>query len=230
MSSPSAAQFLLGLIPARAGSKRVADKNGRPFAGTTLLQWSVRHALAARALDRVGLSTDSDRYRELAAASGLAEEYRRPDALATDQAGSAEVVLDYVDWLGARGGPAVTHVVLLQPTSPFRTAAAIDQSIDAWRRSGRPGLVSVSPAAPDHRFLVRADARTGLTRLDAALAPVHVLEGSLYITPVERLRATGKFWDADSLPWVVDHPRPHDIDTPEDFRMAERLLAGETAP
>lgn len=217
-------QHLLGLIPARCGSKRVPDKNGRPFAGTTLLQWSVHQAMAAKSLDAVGLSTDSLDYVELARKAGLEENYRRPAALGADTTGSADVILDYLDWLAGRGARMPTHVVLLQPTSPFRTAATIDNAIAAWRQSGRESLVSVTPTAPDHRFLVRDDGQGRLMRLDSALAPVYALEGSLYITPVALLRAQGRFWDENSLPFVVSHPRPFDIDTAEDFTAAQCLL------
>lgn len=219
---------LLGLIPARRGSKRVPDKNGRAFAGTSLLGWAVRQGLQVAALNRLGLSTDSPAYLDIARREGLEETYLRPDNLATDQANSAEMALDYVDWLAREHGEAVSHVVLLQPTSPFRLAKHIDAAVGQWRRSGRPSLVSVTPAAPDSRFLVRRAADGRVERLDAALAPVYVLEGSIYITPVEMLRAGGRFWEQNSELFVVEHPHAFDIDTPEDFVAAEAMIASRT--
>lgn len=218
---------LLGFIPARSGSKRVADKNLRPCAGESLIARTVRCALSVPALDGIGFSSDSPAYVAEARAAGLSVDYLRPAELATDEAGSAAVVVDYLDWLDRRDAGGYTHVVLLQPTSPLRRPADVVAAIRQWRASGRPSLVSVCPAAPDPRFLVRRTPDRGLVRLDQGLDPVYVLEGSIYITPVDMLRTRGKFWDDDSEAFVLSHPRPYDIDTEADFAAAEALLRSQ---
>lgn len=219
-------QRLLGLILARQGSKRVPNKNIRPFAGSSLLELSIRHAQASTSLDGLGLSTDSPEYLCLAQQAGLAETYLRPAHIADDQTSSADTVLDYLDWLCLHGQSQFTHVVLLQPTSPFRTSDIIDKAIGAWRQSDRSSLVSVTPAAPSHNFLVHHDIDGKLRTLASSLDPIFVLEGSLYVTPVEQLRQTKRFWNEDSLPYVINHPRPYDIDTTADMSAAERLVEG----
>lgn len=221
---------LLGLVLARSGSRRVLDKNVRPFAGSSLIERAVAGALAARGLDAVGFSTDSPRYLDLVRRAGLDETYLRPAALARDDTSSAATVLDYLAWRADRDGVPFTHVVLLQPTSPFRTAAHIDAAVAEWRTSGSTSLVSVRPAQPHAGLLLFRHGDGRLVRHPADGPEAFVLDGALYITPVGMLEASGRFWDQDSTLFVTPMSCPWDVDTEADFALAEHLAAAETAP
>ncbi|MFD2235484.1 cytidylyltransferase domain-containing protein [Phaeospirillum tilakii] len=218
---------LLGLLPARAGSKRIPDKNARPLAGKSLIARAVETARGASSLDALGFSTDSPRYLALARAAGLAEDYLRPAHLAGDQAGSAEMAADYLRWRAARGD-VFTHLVLLQVTSPFRTAVQIDAAVAQWRASGRHSLVSVGLVADKGSlvFMERGGRRERLAAEDRA----YVLDGALYITPVEMILAEGRFFDSDAAFYVTSYPRWFDLDTPADWAMAEGILASPAGP
>lgn len=113
---------VLGLIPARGGSKGVPNKNIRKICGKPLIVWTIERALQAETLDRVLVSTDSEAIADIARAAG-AEVQMRPAELATDTA-STQDVMAYV----LRQCPADT-LVLLQPTSPFRENGRIDECI-----------------------------------------------------------------------------------------------------
>ncbi len=217
---------LLGFIPARGGSARAPRKNVRDFAGSSLLALAVTAAIGAKRLDRVGLSTDREDYAAKAAQAGLTESYRRPAGLATDSASAGDCVLDYLQWSDEAGLPPVSHVVLLQPTSPFRTAGDIDGAIDLWRRSGRPSLASVTPAAHNPRFVVSRNRETGKQIREGKNddRDFYVLDGAVFITPVEMIRDTGRFWDEDSELYVKNYPVLYDIDTKADFAAAEAIL------
>jgi CMP-N,N'-diacetyllegionaminic acid synthase len=219
-------QTLLAFIPARAGSKRLADKNVRAIAGRSLLELAIHSALGATEIDEIGLSTDSLDYLKLAAKAGHHEEYRRPPEVSGDHASTADTALDYLRWRSAQGAAAVTHLVLLQPTSPLRGPQLVDAAINAWRASGKPGLVSVARAAPSAGYLVIRDIDDpkGQLRTTNAEEEVFVLDGSIFITPVELLEREQRFWNADSDIFVNAYPRPYDIDDELDFYAAEFLI------
>jgi CMP-N,N'-diacetyllegionaminic acid synthase len=218
--------FLLGFIPARSGSKRLPDKNVRQFGGSSLLTLAIKGAMRARGLDAVALSTDSEAYLTLARDAGLEEGYRRPPHLASDETSSADTVIDYLDWRVARSLLTPSHVVLLQPTSPFRDANQIDAAITAWRRSGKPGLVSVAAIIPDPAHLVFHDdyGRIVTCRSADKATAAYILDGAIYIAPVELLRTEKLFWNNDSAVFVNRYPRPFDIDDETDFLAAEAIF------
>ena len=217
---------LLGFIPARSGSVRAPHKNVRDFAGSSLLALAVTAAIEAERLDRVCLSTNSEDYAAKAADAGLTEGYRRPAHLATDTASGGDCVLDYLQWSDEAGLPPVSHVVMLQPTSPFRTAGDIDGAVDFWRHGGRPSLASVTPAAHNPRFVVSRDRKTGkqIREGKGEDRDFYVLDGAIFITPVEMIRETGRFWNEESALYVRDYPVFYDIDTKADFAAAEAVL------
>src|SRR6185312_12148312 len=117
--------MILGLVPARGGSKSIPRKNLAPLAGKPLLAWTADAALAARRLTRTVLSTDDVEIAELGRTLGLDVPFLRPAELAADATPMLPVMRHAADWFAARGG-TVEAVVLLQPTSPLRTAAHID--------------------------------------------------------------------------------------------------------
>jgi CMP-N,N'-diacetyllegionaminic acid synthase len=218
---------IFALIPARAGSTRVADKNGRPFAGTSLIEIAITTALRVGGLDHVALSTDSDAYLATAGRLGLGTDYRRPAELAGADTPTAACVLDYAAWHERQGGAPLSHVLLLQPTSPFRTARQIEAALALWRRSGKPSLVSATRAAAKPALIVTRDANGRLERpgLAPQAAEYFTLDGAIYITPLAMIRDHGRFWDEASALYVTDYPCPHDIDTEADFAAAAALFA-----
>lgn len=114
--------MIIGLIPARGGSKGVPNKNIRVICGKPLIVWTIEKAKSSRLLDRVVVSTDSDKIAEIAMKAG-AEVLKRPDYLATDTASTQDVMAHALQCY-----PADT-LVLLQPTSPCRSEGLIDECI-----------------------------------------------------------------------------------------------------
>jgi CMP-N,N'-diacetyllegionaminic acid synthase len=218
-------QGMLGLITARSGSQRLRDKNVRKFGSSSLVEISIREALGTEHLDHIGFSTDSAAYLELANRSGLQECYLRPADLATAQATSADCVIHYVDWVQAqKPNSSFTHVVLMQPTNPFRTSAHIDKAVVQLRESGRQSLVSATPTAPGSGYILTVDGVRGRLEQRSRENPIpYVLDGALFITPIDMLRERNRFWDEDSELYVMHYPRYFDIDTEEDFVAADAI-------
>lgn len=114
--------MIIGLIPARGGSKGVPNKNIKMICGKPLIVWTIEKAKSSRLLDKVIVSTDSDVIAEIAQKAG-AEILKRPDYLATDTASTQDVMAHALQCF-----PADT-LVLLQPTSPCRSEGLIDECI-----------------------------------------------------------------------------------------------------
>src|SRR5262245_50403921 len=119
-------QKILALITARGGSKGLPRKNVLDLAGKPLLAWSVEAARASRYIDRLILSSDDDEIMDVAKQYGCEVPFRRPKDLATDGAPTSPAVVHALDAIGE----AFDYVVVLQPTSPLRTAADIDGAIE----------------------------------------------------------------------------------------------------
>jgi CMP-N,N'-diacetyllegionaminic acid synthase len=121
---------VLAIVPARSGSKSVPDKNVVSFRGRPLLVHSVAHGLAARNVDRVLVSTDSPRYRELALAAGAEAPFLRPAALAGDLSTDLEVFAHALSWLDHNEGYRPDVCVHLRPTSPTRSVHDVENAIE----------------------------------------------------------------------------------------------------
>ena len=121
---------VLALIPARSGSKSVTDKNIREVAGKPLLAWSVEHALASSRINRVIVSTDSERYAEIAREAGAETPFIRPAEYATDTALDLDVFKHALNWLAEHENYHPDIIVQLRPTYPKRNSADIDNMVD----------------------------------------------------------------------------------------------------
>lgn len=138
---------VLAIVPARSGSKSVPDKNVLSFRGRPLLVHSIEHGLLARNVDRVLVSTDSPRYREIALAAGADAPFLRPEPLAGDLSTDLEVFTHALEWLGREEGYRPELCVHLRPTSPTRTVTDVERAID---------LLAADPTAHSVRSVVKA--------------------------------------------------------------------------
>ncbi|QCU90468.1 cytidylyltransferase domain-containing protein [Thiomicrorhabdus sediminis] len=136
------AKKVLGLIPARGGSKGIPKKNLYPIMGKPLLQYSFEAVKKSRFITDVMMSTEDSDIMNFANIWGVDTRYKRPDELATDSATTIDVVLHALDWL-EEIGELPDLLILLQPTSPLRTEYEIDGAIEQFLESGCDSLVSV---------------------------------------------------------------------------------------
>lgn len=223
------------LITARGGSKGLPGKNIRPLGGLPLIAHSIRAAQQAAAVDAVYLSTDCPDIAAVARDYGCDVPFLRAAALASDTASSWDVVCDALDRL-----PSHRLWLLLQPTSPLRTADDLDGVVALMQQSGADSCVSVT-AASEHPWLtyrMEAGGRLGPFCADAPpggarrqdLPPAYVLNGAVYGFRPDWLRAEPRFMDAATLAWIMPPERSVDIDDIDDFERAERLFSGGKVP
>lgn len=220
-------KYVLALIPARGGSKRLPRKNVLPLAGQPLIAWSIRAALAARYVDAVVVSTDDEEIAAVALAHG-ALVHRRPAALAADDTPSLPV---FVDALLAHQ-PAADIVLALQPTSPFRTAAQLDEAVEALVDQAADALIGVSKAklGPEWQLalvdgLLVMPSAEALARIRTQDQPLrYVPNGHLYAyTRTTLLEAERYAFGRRTLPFVVGAPYDLDIDDITDFKLASAI-------
>lgn len=228
---------VLGLIPARGGSKGIPHKNIVPLAGRPLLAWTCEAALASTSLSRVVLSTDDEEIAEVGRAWGVEVPFMRPAVLATDTAASADVAMHALAWLREHDGWDADLLVLLQPTSPLRTARHIDEALAALYASGADTVVSVVPVR--HNFspftLMRLEngrlidfwdrplpfdryRRQDTPQLFARNGP------AVLLTRVETLRRSNSFYGDYVAPYEMSEEDSVDIDRPADLVLAEWYL------
>jgi CMP-N,N'-diacetyllegionaminic acid synthase len=210
---------VLGLIPARGGSKGIPRKNLAPVAGKSLLAWTVEAARGAQSLSRVVVSTDDD---EIAAAAD-ADVLSRPPELAADETPMIDVIRHAIDELE----PEV--VVLLQPTSPLRRSEHVDGAVTLLLETGADCVVSVCEVphryAPD-ALMELVDGRLvahGTTRSRQEKGVVYARNGPAVLA-LRAGRLGRDLYDGDCRPYVMDQRSSLDVDTPFELELADLLL------
>ena len=229
---------LLAVVPARGGSNRLPRKNVLLLGGKPLIAWTLEAALASGMFTDVLVSTDDEEIAEAARRCGVEVPWRRPPELAGDTARSADVLRHALLWYeGARG--SVDAVVLLQPTSPFRSVRSIRGAVGQYleQPTHRP-VVSVTPAAshPAWCFTLAGTRMTPfagwdlLERRSQDLPPAYALNGAIYVFPAEHVRTGQPLFESGMEAFVMDDlDEAHDIDTERDWHIAvliEQHLAG----
>lgn len=223
----------LYIIPARGGSKGIPHKNIKPLAGRPLIAYSID---VARELcpeqDRIILSTDDPTIADTARSLGLKVDYMRPADLATDSSGSREVMLDAMDWADARG-IVYDCVVLLQPTSPLRTADDVRAALELYTPQVDM-VVSVEPAACNpyyNCFETDADGFLHISKGDGLLTrrqdapPAWTYNGAVYVINPQSLRAMPMGSFGRRVPSPMPAERSIDLDTPRDWAVAEAIMS-----
>lgn len=127
--------YVVALVPARAGSKGVPDKNVRLLGGHPLIAYSVKAGVHARNVDRTLVSTDSREYSEIARQYGAETPFLRPSAFATDQSTDYEFVVHALDWFEQNERRVPDYIVQLRPTTPLRQIAVVEAAVDAMLKN-----------------------------------------------------------------------------------------------
>ena len=134
---------IMALIPARTGSKRLPGKNIRPLNGKPLILWSLDAVKDVAGISEIVISTDDPDISEICTNAGYQVPWLRPKELATDFTSSVDVALHAIE-MSEKSGNAVDALLLLQPTSPFRSISVIPSAIELFLTNNFQPLVSVS--------------------------------------------------------------------------------------
>lgn len=228
---------VLAIVPARSGSKGLPGKNIRPLHGKPLLAWPILAALGSTHVDRVIISTDSQAFADIATEYGADVPFLRPAPLASDTAPSIGYILHALDELEVTE-QAYDYVAILEPTSPLTEARDIDAALKQLEAAGAgaDAIVGVAAMETVHpAFCVtRSDTGTiapyGGASFDNLprrqdLDPVFALDGSLYISTVEAVRARQTFCHNRTLGFVTERHKAFEVDDIVDFWCIEAIMA-----
>jgi CMP-N-acetylneuraminic acid synthetase len=222
---------VLALITARGGSKGLPRKNLLQVRGKPLIAWTIEAALESKVIDQVILSSDDDEIIKTAIGLGCSAPFRRPNYLANDTASSVDVVLHALDQL-----PGFDIVILLQPTSPLRTASDIDAAFYMLNSSSAPSCVSVCEVeqSPYWMFSLGQDKRISKILHEEPnvdrrqdLPKVYVLNGAIYIAKVDWLKKMKSFISNDTCGYIMSRNNSIDIDTANDFEQFCARVGGQ---
>lgn len=216
------------IIPARAGSKRLPNKNMLQLASKPLVAWSIESAIESGVFEKIIVSSDSDEILGLATDYGI-ETHKRDDSISSDFA-TTDAVIRHVLVHHDLDSDRPSAFCLLQPTTPLRTSGDIQNGWDIYQRESSECLIGVcivdhptewngfigsTGEFLGHRIFTIARSQEAQT--------VHRINGALYFRDTAAFLASGKLL-ADPM-YCVEMPREHSVDIDElvDFRIAEEL-------
>jgi CMP-N,N'-diacetyllegionaminic acid synthase len=225
---------ILGIIPARGGSKGVPRKNIKLLNGKPLLQYTTEIALESQCLTDVILSSDDNQIITVAKSLGIKAPFIRPSALAEDQTPTIDVIIHALDWY-EKQAIFFDAVCLLQVTSPFRTVEFLDKAITKFMESGCDSLVSVQKVPheynPHWTFEVNPEGNlkiaTGEEKIISRrqeLPEAYHRDGSIYIMKTEVLLQQYSLY-GKSTAFIESSPEFYvNIDTLADWEKAEKMI------
>lgn len=224
---------MIAVIPARSGSKGLRDKNIRPLNGKPLIAYSIEAAKESGLFDTIHVSTDSQQYSDLAAEFGADQPFLRDAANAQDASSSWDAVREVLRKYEALG-KKFDLCVLLQPTSPMRTGEDIRAAFSLLREKGARCLTGVTPVDHPVQWCFTLDDTMAMTDLARSpykdcrrqeLEPHYRENGAVYIVRTEDLFDPDfEFYTPQCVAYVMPGERSIDIDTLQDFVIAEALM------
>ena len=226
--------IVLGVIPARGGSRGVPRKNLAMVGGASLVARAIRQAAGSALLTRTIVSTEDEEVAKAARQAGGEVPFLRPDHLARDETPTLPVLLHALEAVEAEDGRTYSHVVILQPTSPLRASSDIDAAIEKAVTTGADSVVTVCRAPHpakikrienDRLVPYAVDEKEGTRRQDLG-EPAWRRNGAVYVIRREVLLADRLFGD-DVRPVVMPEERSIEIDEAFDLKLAQ-LFGGDS--
>ncbi|MBN1324549.1 MAG: acylneuraminate cytidylyltransferase family protein [Methanotrichaceae archaeon] len=221
---------ILAVIPARGGSKGLPGKNIALLKGRPLIAYTIEAAFASRYVSRIVVSTDDVKIGEASRDHG-AEVLMRPSHLAGDETPTVSVLMHVLDQMGADSYlPDI--VVLLQPTSPLRSACDIDEALATFLHCNSDSLVSVSEMDHSPYWSLKIEGgllqpifgQACLNLRRQELPKTYLPNGAIFISRPEVIRRDGGFYSLRTAPYIMPRERSVDIDCEFDLLLVELLM------
>lgn len=220
-------KMTLAIIPARGGSKRLPRKNVKYLHGKPLIAWTIEAALSAKTIDDVIVSTDDDEIASVSLQYGAQVPFMRPSSLASDTSTTEDVIRHAVDFMSAVA--SYDKIIILQPTSPLRTAESIDEANLFFDDKNANAVVSVTECEHNPNWINGLDDSYSLNGfLDSKsfkTGRYYRLNGAIYIIKKEFAHDFSFFYKENSFAYVMNRNESIDIDEVSDFEYANYLLS-----
>jgi|SRR3989338_6678101 len=223
---------ILGLIPARGGSKGIPRKNIVDVAGKPLIAYTIGPALASGCFDKIAVSSDDDLILDISRLYGV-QSIKRPVELAQDDSRFEDLILHALTVLEEREKYVPEALVYLQPTSPLRTASDIDGAVQMLLKSPVAAVISVRKVEPEYLKTFVLDKRGYLigavnnrypfmNRQD--LPDLFLPNGAIYAILRKEFLKRNSLFSPKTLPYVMPEERSFDLNSREDLTKLEKML------
>lgn len=219
--------MLIGLIPARGGSKGIKRKNIKEIFGKPLIAWTIRQALETKTLDRVIVSTDDDEIANVSVDYGAEVPFLRPKKIALDESPAISNILHLLEKI-----PETKKILYLQPTSPLRDINDILNIIELQHKHNAESCISISKVTKHPSWMYELNSKQiiqpifnkeKVTRRQD-LSEVFVINGALYLGNSEFYKREKEFINSETLGYIMPKERSIDIDDMDDWMLAELKL------
>lgn len=220
---------IICIIPARSGSKRIPKKNIKKLLNKPLISWTIETASRVN-FQHLVVSTDDISIAEVAVRNGAEVPFIRAPEYATDTASVVDVVLEML-FFYENNGECFDAVMLLQPTSPFRSVESITDAIALFNKSDGESVVSVNTATTHPYWCKKVEngiikpfvnSRNDSMLRSQDLPMAYQLNGLIYLASVHTLKHNKDFYSSNTKALIIDSEEECiDIDTPFDWMIAE---------
>lgn len=220
---------ILAVITARGGSKRLSNKNILDLAGKPLIAWTIGEANKSKYLDKVIVSTDSEKIAEVSKYYGADVPFLRPENLSNDTADSISVIKHSIEFFNKE---EYEYVMLLQPTSPLRTVGDIDGAIEMLDVQTE-SVVSVTEVdhsplwvntLPEDLSMKNFIGDKVKNKRSQDLPTYYRLNGAIYVSEINYFYNIGGFMGDKTRAYVMEPKNSVDIDTKFDFIIAKSFI------
>lgn len=224
----------LAIIPARAGSKRLKNKNLKILNKKPLISWTIEASLKSKYISETIVTTDSKEIQGVAKDFGAKVPFLRPSNLAQDESSSIDVVLHAADFCLKELNMVFDYIVLLQPTSPLRDYRDLDSAIELLFDKNADAVISVCKMEHNPSWANTLDESMSMktflkkefiNKRTQDLEEYYRLNGAIYICKTEKLLKNKKFFlDNNIFAYEMTQEHSVDIDTELDFLIAKTLM------
>lgn len=224
----------IAIIPARGGSKGLPGKNIRMLGDKPLITHTILAACEASSIKNVYVTTDCPEIARISEESGASVPWLRPAELATDQALARDAYIHFIDQLEMSGlHNPIESFVVLQPTSPLRSAWQIDEACQLFDSKAAKAVVSVKKSNISPHWFKKLDDLGALKDYFTQESPLqnrqsytqaYLPNGAIYVFERNFFFNTKNYYDAITFPYVMDEQSSVDIDSLYDFQFAEYLM------
>jgi len=224
---------ILGVIPARGGSKTIPRKNVKSLLGRPLIAYTIVPALKSKMLSRVIVSSDNDEIIRVARRYGADVPFVRPKKLATDLVLALDVMKHAVLEAEKQEGRKYDYAVMLQPTTPLRTTEDIDCALAKLVETKADSVISVVGVGPIHPMRMKRIVndklvdytKEGVENMPKELLPpIYIRNGAIYAVKRDILVEKNSFKGNDCRPYQMPEERSVNIDSQMDFLLAEAVM------
>jgi pseudaminic acid cytidylyltransferase len=221
----------IAVIPARGGSKRIPGKNIKEFAGKPIISYSIEAAINSKIFDRVIVSTDSNEIKQVAEKYGAEVPFLRDHKISDDFTGTDVVVMDTLERL-SKNSTEIDYICCIYATAPFIRPVDLQEGYQILKKSkaGAAFTVTSFPYTIFRSLLVDKKGRLEMiwpenrkVRSQDLPEAIHDA-GQFYFAKADHFRIEKTFWSNDAVPILLSRQRVQDIDTPEDWEIAEKMF------